>query len=40
MSEGFVWASYLVTYGLIVGYAATVWSRIRGLQRARPDRES
>jgi hypothetical protein len=40
MSEGFVWASYLVTYGLVVGYVATVWSRIRSHQRQRPDRES
>ena len=29
MSSGFIWASYLVTYGIIVGYALTVWNRIR-----------
>jgi hypothetical protein len=29
MSDGYIWASYLVTYGLITGYAVTVWNRIR-----------
>ncbi len=40
MSEGFVWASYLVTYGLVAGYAATVWNRIRSHHRRRPDHQS
>lgn len=29
MSEGFVWASYLTTYGLIVGYVAVLYGRLR-----------
>ena len=37
MSDGFVWAAYLVTYGLILGYAATVWSRLRGRDDRHPD---
>lgn len=29
MTDGFIWAAYLMTYGLIVGYAVTVWNRMR-----------
>jgi hypothetical protein len=34
VNDGFIWLSYLVTYGLIAGYLATVWSRTRS-QRGR-----
>lgn len=37
MSDGFIWASYLVTYGIIVGYAAVVWNRIRHRRDRSPD---
>lgn len=36
MSDAFIWASYLATYGLIVGYAVSLWSRLR---RRRSPRE-
>jgi hypothetical protein len=39
MSGGFIWASYLVTYGLIVGYAVTVWTRVRGRRLGSSDRQ-
>jgi hypothetical protein len=29
MNNSYIWISYLVTYGLIVGYVVVVWSRIR-----------
>ena len=38
MSDGFIWASYLATYGLIVGYAVTVWNRIRSRRRSSDPR--
>ncbi|HSJ28312.1 MAG TPA: hypothetical protein VLB67_08875 [Acidimicrobiia bacterium] len=37
MSDGFIWASYLATYGLIAGYAVTVWNRIRTRRRRSAD---
>lgn len=37
MNDTFIWLSYLVTYGLIAGYALTVWNRIRA-RRGRADR--
>ncbi|MEX1044348.1 MAG: hypothetical protein WD020_06885 [Acidimicrobiia bacterium] len=38
MNEGFIWASYLVTYGLIIGYAFTVWNRARSARDRSSDR--
>lgn len=38
MSDGYVWAAYLVTYGMILGYSLTVWNRLRG-RRRRPSDE-
>lgn len=38
MTDGFVWLSYLVTYGLIVGYGVTVWNRIRTHRERSADR--
>lgn len=38
MSEGFIWASYLVTYGLIIGYVFTVWNRSRTTRNRSTDR--
>ena len=35
MSDGFVWAAYLVTYGLIAGYLVSMIGRSK---RARRDR--
>lgn len=29
MSDVYIWLAYLATYGLILGYAATMWSRLR-----------
>lgn len=34
MSQGYIWAAYLATYGLIVGYAVTLWRRLRQHDRA------
>ncbi len=35
MSDGFVWAAYLVTYGLIGGYVASILGRSRRTRRER-----
>lgn len=40
MNNSYIWISYLVTYGLIVGYFAVVWSRIRSLRRRSSDARS
>lgn len=37
MTEGFIWASYLVTYGLIIGYVFTVWNRSRSTRDRSSD---
>lgn len=37
MTDGFIWASYLVTYGLIAGYALTVWNRMRSRRHRSSD---
>lgn len=37
MTDGFIWASYLVTYGLVVGYGMTVWNRLRSRRDRSPD---
>lgn len=37
MSDGFIWAAYLVTYGIIVGYAVTVWNRLRSRRNRSSD---
>ncbi len=33
MSDAWIWAAYLVTYGLIVGYVASLVRRRRHLSR-------
>jgi heme exporter protein CcmD len=33
MSDGFVWASYLLTYGLIAGYVVMISKRAKRLRR-------
>lgn len=35
MNAAFIWLAYLATYGLIVGYVAAVWIRVRS-HRGRP----
>jgi hypothetical protein len=34
VSQGYIWAAYLATYGLIVGYAVTLWHRLRQRDRS------
>lgn len=33
MDPLFIWLSYLVTYGLIAGYAVTVWRRSKKISQ-------
>lgn len=35
MSDGFVWASYLLTYGLIAGYIVSMVGRSKKVRRER-----
>lgn len=34
MSDTFVWLSYIVTYGLVAGYAYAIWNRARRIDRS------
>ena len=39
MNDAYIWAAYLATYGIVIGYAATLWRRLRQRDRTT-DRQS